>query len=166
MSFDELWKNFKKEAFRLELLQEYNVQEEEKAIEKFLRGGKIKAQDFGNEWDEYLEGLLKRNVRAGRVHVVDLPLSDYIKFEFESYKFSQKWGEDIRIILREDYEKITDGKEFKDFWLFDDETVLEFDYDTSGRWLSGEIANEDIEKYVELKNKLLENSTKLNDFRI
>jgi hypothetical protein len=68
-----------------------------------------------------------------RVHIVDLPLSEYMKFEIECcYKDTGLAGEDIRLLdrvnLSPELLKITQ----EDFWFLDGSTVVVNDYDPTG----------------------------------
>jgi hypothetical protein len=78
------------------------------------------------------------------VHVVDVPLSEYVRFELVTYTESQEAGEEIRIAERKadpalDYLR-------RDFWLFDAKTPQPFaalmEYDEQGRYLGAEVTSD------------------------
>ncbi|GBE20136.1 MAG TPA: hypothetical protein ENG87_05570 [Candidatus Pacearchaeota archaeon] len=147
------FKNFKKYAFRLELLQEYKVDGEKKDFEDFLKTGKIK-KEYNDEEYLIIKNAKDRNASMSRVHVFELPLTDYLKFEFKMYKFNELAGEKIFLLDKLDFEKINSNINF-DFWLFDDKIVLKMNYDKEGRFLGFEEIRTDLRKFIELKDKLL-----------
>jgi hypothetical protein len=67
------------------------------------------------------------------VHVVRLPLTDYLRYELGTYAENQAAGEDVRIAVVNDHPELADLD--RDFWLLDDELALLMDYDHDGRFL-------------------------------
>jgi len=149
------FKNFKKYAFRLELLQRYDVEDEKESFLKFIDSGKV--LNINSDWYKLIKESIKRNVVIQRVHVVKLPLSDYIKFEVGIYKKNIKAGEEVSLIDLDQFNKLNLGINF-DFWLFDDEIVLKMNYDKNGKFLNFEEIHENIDKFVNIKNILLSQS--------
>jgi len=82
------FETFRKYAFRLELLQEYKVEEEKAAFENFLKTGKVDEKQNA-DWHEIVRKAKARGAVMERVHVVDFPLSDYLRFEKEEYKLNE-----------------------------------------------------------------------------
>lgn len=167
MKFDDLWGKFKKEAFRLELLQEYKVKEEEKAFLYFKENREVRYDltDYDIWEKKYLSRIKNDRVKVKRVHVIEKPLSDYIEFELGLYRTSQRMGEEISLLSKDAYDKIIADNIFSDYWLFDDETVLEMSYGIDGNYLSSVTIDKDIQKWIDLKNKLIEQSTTLNKYK-
>ncbi|MDD5331778.1 MAG: hypothetical protein PHE43_03070 [Candidatus Nanoarchaeia archaeon] len=147
------FKNFKKYAFRLELLQEYNIPNERKHFIKFLKT-KIYTPSTNSEWIKLIKSANKRKAKISRVHVIELPLSDYLKFEIRYYKINKNAGEQVFLLNKDKFKKIKPNIK-SDFWLFDDEIVLKMKYDKQGRFLGYKEIKRDIQKYIDLKNKLL-----------
>ncbi len=122
----DYFNKFKKYAFRLELLQSYSVEQEKKDFMKFLKDGKV-SKDENKEWYETIKNAKSRGAIIQRVHVISFPLSDYIKFEMEAYRYNMKEGEQIFTIPYRKFLKLM-PKIKKDFWLFDDKIVKINDY--------------------------------------
>jgi hypothetical protein len=68
-----------------------------------------------------------------RVHIVDVPLSRYIRFEVECcYRLSEGAGEQIRLLDRALIPSTLRETAMEDYWLFDRSTVMVNDYDSNG----------------------------------
>jgi len=144
----DYFNNFKKYAFRLELLQKYSVNEEKEDFENFNKKGKVNPK-INEEWHDILIAAKKRGAKVIRAHVIKEPLSDYIKFELEHYKENKKYGEGALLISKEEFDKLNINIK-RDFWLFDDNIVLEMNYDSDGHFL-GFSQSKDIQKYLDFK---------------
>ncbi|MEK6925371.1 MAG: DUF6879 family protein [Nanoarchaeota archaeon] len=153
--------NFKKYAFRLELLQKYTVKEEEELFKHFLKTGETK-EEGREDWVEIIKSAVQRGAVMERVHVIKQPLSDYLKFELEAYKLNIKNGEKISLLSQEDFNKIKTNIN-SDFWLFDDKIVLKMSYDKEGRFLGFNEIRDNIGEFIELKDKLLMQAKRLED---
>lgn len=149
------FENFNEYAFRLELLQKYSVESELKSFSDFFDNGKIDPNK-NLRWHKIISGAKQRGAIINRVHVIRLPLSDYLKYELEEYKFNIIAGENIFLLNKNDFESDINF----DFWLFDDKIVLKMNYNQNGEFLSFEKITKDISKYIKLKNKLLAVSKK------
>ena len=102
-----------------------------------------------------------------RVHLVQEPPSDYVRFERECQQASLNAGEDIRVIAFRDSAEappLGDPGHRGDFWLFDDETVVELDYDQEGRFLGARQAQESIEYYRRLRDEAMKRSISLKEY--
>ena len=66
----------------------------------------------------------------GRVHVVDRPLTDYVRYELAVYAENVAAGEDVLIADSSVYPELAGLTQ--DFALFDSETAVLFDYDEDG----------------------------------
>ncbi len=138
MSFDELFAMFKDEAFRLETLPVYDVPEEIEAIKEFNETGKV-INNLDQEWID----LLKIGKPVKRLRLLSNPLSSYETFELEVYKSNLKYGEDIRIINRDDF-----NENLQDFWIFDMKWIGIMIYDKDGKFLDmdfHEASSEEVE---------------------
>jgi len=155
--------NFKKEAFRLELLQKYDVEFERESFLEFLKTGKLVADKTTNAYSELITKAKKRGAEMKRIHVIKLPLSDYLLFEIAAYKFNIDSGEKVYLLLQEDFERFRSKINY-DFWLFDDNVIFKMNYDVEGKFLGLDEVTEDISEFIELKNKLLSEATLLEKF--
>jgi len=156
--------------FRLETLQAYAVAEERDEYEEFLRTGRLDSPG-----DEEWQAMIRRHVAAGRslrrVHVVEEPLSDYMRYEIAGYLRNQAAGEDIRIIpvlagdwpeglppLGTDYWLIDDGQPSGGAWTME--------YDGAGGWLRATYVEdpETIENYRRWRDTALALAVPLTDY--
>lgn len=149
----DYFNNFQKYAFRLELLQKYTVEEEKEILDHFLKTGKLKKKEMG-EWYKIITNAIDRGAIMERVHVIKKPLTDYIRFEMESYKLTTKNGEKVFLLSQEEFDKIKSPIN-SDFWLFDDKIVLKMSYNEEGRFLGFKEVKKNLEEFIELKKKLL-----------
>lgn len=119
--------------FRLETLQAYAVDYEEAEFADFARTGRV--DDSQTPWRR----MIRRHVDAGRslrrVHIVEEPLSDYLRYELALYEQNAKAGEDIALIPTEHGTWPNGLPTDLDFWLFDDREVWDMHYDMQGRFI-------------------------------
>lgn len=110
--------------------------------------------------------ICRRNLSDVRLRVVERPFSDYLKWEFLTYRISAGYGERILILesqaITEEEEKLPLG----DFLLFDSQCVLVHDYDRSGLLRGGWHVNRssDVHAYKERFEKALSASVPLAEF--
>ena len=129
MDLGQLFHSFRKEAFRLERLPQYMVDEEVEALRLFHDTGTI-PQDFNKEWAELVKANVDSGKRMLRLRLLSDELTDYECFELTAYPKSIKAGEDIRTDSRSLY------PESQDFWVFDMKWIGLMNYDSDGRFLS------------------------------
>jgi len=141
--------NFKRSAFRLETLPEYNVPQEAEMLARFKHGYPVEMPD-DHPW------LLNVRHHCGaakvmqRVRIVSNPPSDYERFELSLYRHSSATGEQIHII--EEYRRFPE-----DFWLFDNQEAYILRYDRHGRFLGVEVGS-DVVAYRRIRDLALEQS--------
>ena len=153
MDFDKLFEMFTIEAFRLETLPVYDVEEEKEAIKEFKKTGKV-VNNIDKEWMD----LLKIGKPVKRLRLLSNSLSDYEIFELEVYKSNLSYGEDIRIVNRDKFDE-----QLQDFWIFDMKWIGIMKYDKTGKFLDmdfHEASNEEIEMAKKWK-KVYEAAQKL-----
>ncbi|MCD0450445.1 hypothetical protein LO762_14780 [Actinocorallia sp. API 0066] len=138
--------DFKESAFRLELHQVYTMPDEQEEFERFKAGEKP-PKDLHYPWLDKVANAARTGRTIQRVHVVEQPLSDYLKYEFEwGYAFNVRSGEDIRILDLTG--KPNPGLPDHDFWMFDEESVVRMLYRPDGTQIGRElIGKPDIEMY-------------------
>lgn len=169
-NFDKNWRNAKNSIFRMEGRPEYKIPGEEGLIAKWKKG---ELDISGNaNWQKWIASLKKaaaKGIAVKRVRVAPKTINSYIRFEIDLWqKYSTKCGEQFFFIDAADYKAIANGCGFdpKDFWLFDDTSLLMMNYTPAGQF-SGDIQITDtgmISRYRELKEKLLKASQPMNDF--
>ncbi len=76
------------------------------------------------------------------MHILDQPLTDYLRFELYSYLESVAVGSEIYVADRDTDPSLAELHE--DFWIFDDEVGVRMYYDDEGHFLYPEVI-EDLE---------------------
>jgi hypothetical protein len=154
--FGGYFSNFKKSAFRLELLSRYNVPDETEDYKKFLAGQSEPPDDYLKDWRSVITSAKASGKEFRRVRVVDGSLSNYLKFEIAwAYRGNIVAGEDIRFIIRTEIQPFnTSVPILKDYWLFDDAECFLMDYDYCGTFLGiSRVPTEIVQHYVALKGE-------------
>lgn len=118
--FNRVFLDFRYTSYRLETLQRYDVSYEKDEYSRFLAG---EDQGESRGITGWIEGTVSKAMSAGkrmhRVHLVEEPLSDYIRYEFGwSYEHTAAAGEDIRIIPVQAGQWPEEIPHY-DYWLFD-----------------------------------------------
>lgn len=132
--FDALFASFKHTAYRLETLQQYDVSYEIGSYRAFLAGQPMPRDAAKNAWVDMLSEATMAGKTVQRVHLVNEPLTDYLRYEMEwSYAPNADFGEDIRILpssAAPSHDLARLGI-LSDYWLFDssDLWVMEYDHD-------------------------------------
>lgn len=167
--FDKVWSSLysgaKNEIFRLQLLNTYLVKDEEEWFNPYKNGEFVPVPE--DLWYfNTMERKKNEGVRILNLLVVDLPPSVYTKWVIDAvYTMTEKKGQETLMVERSKVANIT-GKE-KDFWMFDNSTVMPMVYDTEGHFLgAGKLIDNknELGRYVQLKDKLLDVSTPLEKF--
>lgn len=123
--FDALFDRFAVSTFRLETLQQYAVSEEDERLRAFREGAPRPERSVRtSKWLARVAVTTAAGKRWSRVHVVDHPLSEYLRYELVGYVESAAAGEEIRIADRRADPRLAELSQ--DFWLFDAETVAPF----------------------------------------
>jgi len=138
-AFDELFASFKHTAYRLETLQVYDVSYEIEPYRAFLAGRPRPHDASKNAWTAMLAASAASGKIVQRVHLVNEPLTDYLRYELEwSYPPNVSAGEDIRI-LPAGSTTVADLSRLialGDYWLFDSSDLWAMEYDREGRFLA------------------------------
>lgn len=103
--------------------------------------------------------------RVHRVHVVDLPLSDYLRYELAVYPENIAAGEDVRIADRAAHPGLTELR--TDFWLFDDSVVVWLRHGGDGDLIGCDLSQDpaDIRRCQEQRDLALIHSSSFEEFR-
>jgi len=116
----ERFDHFRHSAFRLETRQRYAIGGAEEERLRAFRQGRPRP-----ERSVTTNGYLAQVARAtlagkhwSRVHIVDWPLSEYLRYELVGYVESAAVGEEILIASRDTSPELAGLRE--DFWLFDE----------------------------------------------
>lgn len=139
----ELFASSTRDVFRLELQQAYKVAGEEARLAAWRAGAEWPVGI--TPWQERLKLLVPRGVRMRRVHIVELPMSEYVRWEMESYVRNATFGEEIRILPKRQASLTLPDL---DFWLFDERTVVLMHYNDEGVLTERELLQGDAQAYV------------------
>jgi hypothetical protein len=161
--FGRLFTDVRRSWFRLEALQRYDVPYERGEFAAFLRGEPLDTTP--GPW----QAMLREHVAAGRqlvrVHVIEEPLSDYIRYELAAYVPNSEAGEDVRVIpvRRGDWPPDVPRH---DYWLFDDERLWLMDYDTAGAFEAVRLVEDPaaVDQHRHWRNAALAHSIPLADY--
>ena len=166
--WDKYWKQVKKDFFKVEVLQYYE-EDVSPSLVAWLKGDKEKAlillEKEAIEVEDWAKG--KKKVKKVRVHVVDLPLTDYLQWEIEWYKRVNipRVGEKVYIIDNKKIKHLDlpDG----DFMIFDNGNVIKNTYDNKG-WCTGAEIYEgsEVGKFVDFKKAIMEFAVPLESFKV
>lgn len=140
--FDRLFHDFKFTAFRLEALQRYGVSYEEGEFGRFLAGESRGTFPGINDWiEQVVSSATALGKRMHRVHVIEEPLSDYVRFECAwGYEHTVRAGEDVRIIAVP--ARSWPDMPGYDYWLFDSSLLVVMNYDDDGTFVSAEVVDD------------------------
>jgi hypothetical protein len=116
-----------------EALQTYDVSFEAEQVAAFRRGEPLPDTPAVVESRRTIADLTGAGRRLWRVHVVDVPLSEYLRYEFAAYEANIAAGEEVYIADRAAARDLAQLRD--DFVLFDDAAVVWFRYDGGGRLL-------------------------------
>jgi hypothetical protein len=123
------------EAFRLEAQQLYAVPAEDAQFRAFAEGRPLPADPRVDRSMQIIREATARGCRIRRVHVMDLPLNLYLRYELAAYRENTGAGEEIGIALRRWHPDLVELTE--DFVLFDPEgprpDVVWMRYDDQGQ---------------------------------
>lgn len=154
----ELVSGYKRSACRLETLQEYRVPQEVERLTAFLEGRPMPPRSEG------LPEPIPAGKWFGRLHIVDLPLTDYLRFEFTCYQDSVAAGYDVRIARRDAHPGLADLNE--EFLIIDDEIALFIRYSPDGQVIGREYSDDPdlVAKYAAQRDFVLEHAVPLDEF--
>ncbi|MGH8932542.1 MAG: DUF6879 family protein [Egibacteraceae bacterium] len=163
--FGRLFTAFQRSAFRLETLGQYLVAEEADEFAAFQAGRPPSRRT--PEDDEWLR-MIAQDAAAGkhwcRVHVVEHPLTAYLRYELACYPDSVAAGERV-LIADQDAHPGLAALDREDFWLFDDRLVVRMRYDGEGHWLGAErAADVDLEEYRHRRDLALAHAVPLDEY--
>ncbi len=164
----ELLETFRESAFRLETLQYYELAEDEPRRHAFREGRPLPPRPGKTGSMRLVRNAVASGRRVHRVHVVELPLSEYVRYELAVYPENLACGEEVHIAVRSDHPDLAGLS--TDFWLFDAESgspsVVWFRYAPDGRLVSRDysIASDDISLAREQLAIALAHSVPLGEF--
>lgn len=158
----ERFANCQRSAWRFEAQPTYAMPGEQDDLELW-RAGEPMPEGFNSAWHERVSGYVERGVSMGRVRVVRRPITEYLRHQFEwAIPGNIKAGEDIRILDLTDLELDLPSQ---DFWLFDDQIVVDLNFNPDGTMINREqLENPDLSKYLKWRDTALAHSVAFHDF--
>ncbi|OKJ00186.1 hypothetical protein AMK18_16075 [Streptomyces sp. CB01249] len=128
-----------RDAFHLELRDDYSVPVEDGPYERWLRGEPDDLEWFA-PWAELVGRVTGAGRTVRRVRVVTEPHSPYIRWERATAAANERAGEAIRWLPRH---RLPGGLRFpvdgNDWWLFDDKLLAVGHFNEAGRVLGSEV---------------------------
>lgn len=163
-----LFDTFTRSAFRLETLPAYDVGGDEAERLAAYRDGRPRPERSvrTSPWLARIASTTAQGKQWQRVRIVDNPLTEYQRYQLESYRESQAVGEEIRIV-----ERAAVGDLGPDFWLLDEGTpdrcAVVLHYDHNGRYQGADYYDGDRVEELQVwrtRKLAVQHSTPLNEF--
>lgn len=157
------FRDYTREAWRLETLPQYLMPQEAEELAAFRAGVRVDPRAVPNEYTDDLRRLASEGRTKGRVRVVTRPLSEYLRFEFSQYYAARALaGEDIRILDVTDRPNPLEG--VQDYWMFDRTTVVLMNYEADGRQINRQVFEGDVAPLVEYRNVAVSESVPFEEY--
>ena len=165
----DYFSRFRTSAFRLEGRQYYDSPKEREWFEHWRRTGEVPAFTPANDpWCKLVAEAKAAGKTMQRVRLVEEPLTDYVRFELQCQLHSVEAGEDIRVTIvkpERDFAVNDDLLSDRfDFWLFDEETVVELEYDREGHFVNAYEVTDTSYRYRAYRSMALKRSKPLKEF--
>lgn len=138
---DKLFATFDRDAFHLELRDEYGVPGENEPFARWRRG---EPDDLAwlRPWLDRVRSAVAAGLTIRRVRVVSEPVSEYIRWEHALTPVTVEAGEDIRWLPRHRMPAVDLPLGGADWWLFDDRLLAVGRFDDDGRVLGSELVDD------------------------
>ncbi|GIF74143.1 DUF6879 family protein [Asanoa siamensis] len=166
MQMDELerlLRSVERSVFRLETLNAYNAPGETELFGAFIAGHPLPRRHPDTDpWLRMVADSVSASRHWSRVHLLDRPLSDYLRFELLGYHGNVAAGEEVWIAER----PATPSRLAElthDFWLLDETQAIVVDYDESGRRVAMEPAT-DTSLFIDQRDLALASATPLAEY--
>ncbi|MFF3617289.1 DUF6879 family protein [Streptomyces sp. NPDC002580] len=134
-----LFERFKRDAFHLELRDDYSVPGEDAPFRNWLSSRDIDHSHLAS-WTQLVGHCTGRGMTVRRVRVVTEPVTSYVQWEHALTPLNEEAGEDIRWLPRHLLPRTVafpfDGR---DWWLFDDRLLAVGHFDEDGRVLGSQL---------------------------
>jgi hypothetical protein len=88
------------EVFRLEAQPQYDVEQEAAQIKAFEDTGMVPSDPAVEESMAVVRAAVNSGTRVHRAHIVDLPLTPYLRYELAAYQENLAVGEQVSIAVR------------------------------------------------------------------
>lgn len=136
--FNACFDEARSEWFRLEAHSTYSVDVEQPRFRAYLAGEPYDPESEPKEWYEEIQRRVSDGIAYRKVRVVEGPLSEYERWEFEwSYTATEKLGQRTFVLDRSESTELPELPPY-DWWLIDGRVVLRMRYDDAARFLGAE----------------------------
>jgi len=168
--FNKLFSAARHDMFKLEVLQDYSIVDDSPSLTAWLAGDMQKARELGRQSEDiiaYRKKCLASPAAITRVHAVKEPYTAYLDWEIEVCYKDSLLAYNAESISLVNHDAITDTDiPAGDFWIFDNEHVLQWEYQNgSGKLMGGYLwdtsAGDSIAYFQKLRDKLLNMATPL-----
>lgn len=162
--FDRLWNNMSKSFYKFEVEQYYKCDMDSaycNFIKKDYSGLITSLKKFNNNWGKTVKE--KHNIKFKRLHIINIPLTDYLKYELYFYLINEKSGEKIKCIDTKSLK--TDLNKLIDFIIFDEENIIINEHKNNGEYVCSYLYNSDVSVIKELVNEYNTIFEKAKDYK-
>jgi hypothetical protein len=159
--WDEYWAALHQEWFKLEVLQDYSVEDDCGSLRAWKKGDRIGArelllaEDLG-EWGSMCKEKRHAGVTLCRYHIVEKPISQYLAWELMVYEIQNiaQCGERVSLIDKKAVQDLVIPS--GDMMIFDGKEVIINQYNKEGRMVAADIYDEsdDIGRFLDLKSSI------------
>ncbi len=161
IKWNELWTTLESEWFKVEVLQDYSAEDKGESLDAWMSGDTVRSIELLNaeshDWADDCQTKVTNGIKLTRIHVVDYPLSEYVRWEIEVYKNRNvPIGKEEVYLLDRKY--IADlNLPAGDLMMFDQSIVVIGNYDETGYAVTQTFydTNDDISDFLDLRIKLL-----------
>lgn len=141
--FRELLDACKRSAVHLELRDTYIEVSEQPRIDAWRAGRREDPDAPDTWWRQFhtdIADAVARGVRVRRARIVSEPITEYVRFEYDTTFQNLAAGEQVRWLPRRRASDLC--LPGNDFWLFDDTVIRWHHFAGDGRWLEDELDRE------------------------
>ncbi|MBO4259948.1 hypothetical protein GRC12_39855 [Streptomyces griseorubiginosus] len=139
---NQLFEIFERDAFHLELRDDYSVPDEDSPFASWLRGESVD-YSYMEPWTQLIRRVTGEGKSVRRIRVITEPHTPYIQWEHATTALNHEAGEEIRWLPRH---RLPEGIIFplagNDWWLYDDRLLAVGHFDSQGRVLGSEIVED------------------------
>ncbi|MGX1541126.1 DUF6879 family protein [Streptomyces adustus] len=164
---NRLFDRFQRDAFHLELRDDYSVPGEAGPFQSWLDGRDID-YTYLTPWTQLMRQTTRRGMTVRRVRVVTEPLTPYIQWEHATTVVNENAGEAVRWLPRH---LLPTGVAFpfdgRDWWLYDDRLLAVGHFDADGRVLGSQIIEDPdaVARCVHLRDLLWANAVPHTEYK-
>lgn len=163
MTLDELRAavgRVEREVFRLEVQQSY-AGVSDPGWDAWQAGRPLPQRTVeNNEWLAQVASHVSAGLRRYRALVLDLPLTEYLRYELVAFAHNVAAGEEVFLVLSDADPRLSDLTE--DFWMLDERLVGIMRYDEHRRFTEVVEPSEPAETYITRRDLALQHALPLH----